>query len=515
MVNGYAELKVAFQKVRKALGYPPLRLPVFVDSKGTACISFDKDYHEIEISTPFLEELVKKGLLLDTALEGILKHEVNHYSKHPYDCKTILKEMLWLDKYGEKKNAIRLHYDDVIDNLDLIVNKGDVSIPQLYQHMDHRNSQMMQLMMVYYQEVTGCHFGVEKKNLPQNLQEKVMQLKRIDFLDTSHMKANILRFAFIVHDIKDMDPPPMAEYEISEMDVQDLEHAIKQVAKEHDISQEDFRKLLKMVEKELNKNQKAVGEGRKEFLIKLQKANIFYYESLAQKYTLSIKKFLHLKGGGMFPTELRQFEFDDDVASYDPFNSYGKLAPDPKKWVYDDFTSFGSKEKVPNALLILDSSGSMPNPSETLSYAVLACFCAANAYLMNGSKVGVVNFSNTNLSVPFTEDTVKIYEMLASYQSGGTTLHIPDLEKVVATSSDKIDITFVTDAGISNFEEVVKYVDGIKNINRVTFIRLKDNFAEGDKNFTAMKKHYGKTISFHEVEKQEDILPIILGNVGW
>ncbi len=506
-------LKEAFQKARKVLGYPPLRLPLFVDSKGTAMMSFDKEYHEIQISTPFLEELLQKGLSKDKALEAIIKHEVNHYSKHPYDCRTILKEMLWLEKYNEKKHMIRLYYDDVIDNLDLIVNKGDTSLQDLYKLVGNESS-MMQLMKVYYHEVTGQDFGIEKKDLPQDLQDKVNQLRRIDFLNMDHLKANLLRFASIVHDIKDMNLPPLAGYGLIKMGIHDLEHALRQVARDPDISQEDFKKLLKMVGKDINKD-KAVGEGMKELLGTLQKADILYYESLAQKYTIDIRKLQHLKGGGLFPSELKQFELDDDIADYDPFNSYGRLAPDPKKWVYDDFTSFGSKEKIPNALIILDSSGSMPNPSEALSHAVLACFCAANAYLMNGSKVGVINFSNANIYTPFTDNPHQIYEMLVSYQGGGTTLHISDLEKVVAGSGELMDVIFVTDMGISNFGEVIHYIGGLRNKNRVTFIRLNDHFADGEKNYASMKKRYGKTISFHEVETQQDILKIILGNVGW
>ena len=62
----------------------------------------------------------------------------------------------------------------------------------------------------------------------------------------------------------------------------------------------------------------------------------------------------------------------------DPWTSFGKIMPGITQiWQRQEGEVFGSEEGVPDCILIIDSSASMTNPRQELSFAVLGAACAA------------------------------------------------------------------------------------------------------------------------------------------
>ncbi len=89
---------------------------------------------------------------------------------------------------------------------------------------------------------------------------------------------------------------------------------------------------------------------------------------------------------------------------------------------------------------------------------------AARNYLDYGSKVSVINFSDTNITLYPTRDDDKIYEMLKIFQGGGTTLHLDELNQYLSRlkNKDEIDYVLITNAGIDNIIKVIKYLSKLK-----------------------------------------------------
>jgi hypothetical protein len=166
---------------------------------------------------------------------------------------------------------------------------------------------------------------------------------------------------------------------------------------------------------------------------------------------------------------------------------------------------------VPDCLIILDSSGSMPAPDHELSYPLLGAFCATNAYLVCRARVGVYNFgdaqSGQEKSLGFTRDRLRIYQALATYY-GGCTSMAPDKIRQIISQAQKPDILMITDMDINNLQEAIGFFKSLSN--RVTILHLKHNWS-----LTIFLKLFRNrpNFSFYRVLKGEDIPEIILGYI--
>ncbi len=197
---------------------------------------------------------------------------------------------------------------------------------------------------------------------------------------------------------------------------------------------------------------------------------------------------------------------------YNPVESYGMLIPGiAKKYTLEGFE--GGGDALPSdAVIIIDSSGSMMQPDTSLSYSVLSAFCLARNYLENGSKVGVVNFSDRNINLLPTSEKQKVFETLKTYQGGSTTLHIEDflghLKAANLKEKKDTDYILITDAGIHNIETFLNNFPKVRG--RITFLWIKsgESFKE---RFQIIKETFPANVTFIEVENVRDLPKIAVG----
>jgi hypothetical protein len=101
-------------------------------------------------------------------------------------------------------------------------------------------------------------------------------------------------------------------------------------------------------------------------------------------------------------------------------------------WQRKEGETHGVEDGTPDFLILIDSSGSMANPCDELSYAVLGAGCAADAYLRRHRQVAVYNFSDATQGglerLDFTEDRDAIYRTLCRHFGGGTELALEDFQ---------------------------------------------------------------------------------------
>jgi len=154
----------------------------------------------------------------------------------------------------------------------------------------------------------------------------------------------------------------------------------------------------------------------------------------------------------------------------------------------------------------------MTQPDINLSYAVLSAFCLARNYIENGSKVGVVNFSDININLLPVYEKQKVFETLIIYQGGGTTLHMEDFLKYIETANLKerqdTDYIIITDAGIHNLEALLNNFIKIKG--RITFLWIKsgESFKE---RFKIIKESLPSNVTFVEIDDAKDMAKIAVG----
>ncbi len=133
----------------------------------------------------------------------------------------------------------------------------------------------------------------------------------------------------------------------------------------------------------------------------------------------------------------------------------------------------GNEEVVPNLELLLDGSGSMPNPLETISLPALAGFVAARKAHRKGAQIRVTTFSGEGQchTEGWTRDLNRIFKTLVTYFNGGTVF---PQEKLLGDGDPK-QVLVITDADFSNKKESADAITALRQRhqqNRVTIYAL-------------------------------------------
>jgi hypothetical protein len=505
-------------RLRKKHIFPALPKPKLGEKTRSGNIveieMMDSRTKEIVIN-PAGIQLFFKGLSEEVACEAVLDHAILHHTF----CPRTLDEDLYL--YAEAKSAVREKNKKKVKGIwkqfkDIVVNLRGVKylntkIPDLYRVMP--KSEFEEMICSFYQDVWNTDLGVS------GYKKQVRQLKLIPWLDKRMWGLAIKRFAKIVEDeIQEDEEPPLGKdglegYTDDEIKqgLEDFANRIKNPRKFREILQ-DFESELKEAgvrfEKEgEEKGSPSMGRGKGRGV----NADVLFYQSLARKYALRVEGVPIKKDGSLYPYSHTQWEITDPVLEADLWTSFGKIIPGvTQKWVMKESTGFGDNENVPNLSIYIDSSASMTDPRNTVSYAVLGGFCAANAYLARGASVGVYVFADAEegdeLIQKHTKDRNKIFKAITKYFSGGGTA--PSISSMEELRKDDTDILMITDTRITNVEDVIKWFRRIEN--RVTAIHI------GESEYTEKFKKALEdrpNISVYGVKSERDIPAIVLGKI--
>jgi len=509
--QGLDTIKPVFDQARKDLYYPPIAQ---LERVRNATI-------EITFRSPRFKLLVGEGLtekFSQEALRGLFHHELNHWAKHPYDVGTLILEHYWLGEVAGK-NEIRNLYDDVVVNLDLVINRGLTQVAQAYCELP-ATIRVDRLLRLFYFRVTGIDFGGGE--VEAALEQRIGDLCSIDFLDLSRvrLRSNIRRFAEIIGDLlgESMELPYFF-FSPADFSPERISRAVAAIAQE--LPPQEYREMaleilnnLKeagMVPSEPRSGGTGISPGHNVLLQALDRPDVGWYRSKCRSYSIFIEPLI--KKGSLYPEQITDFNLDDNIDTFSAVESYGKVLPSlARKYELAEYERYG-EISVPDAVIIIDSSGSMPNPEEVVSYAVLGAFSVARSYFELGAKVGVINFSDVNMELGLTADRQRVYEMLKVYQGHGTTLHVDSLDQYVQNLAGiVIDYILITDAGIDNILGVVDYFSTVKG--RLTIIWLKSEtqcdyrFRE---NYELLKRKLSASARLVEIENERDIPRIAIG----
>jgi hypothetical protein len=508
-------LNKVFQKTKESFGYVPLNSVSLSTENPTAWINM-QDF-KVCVNPDFINKLSEK-MSYEDAIEGVLDHEFGHYLFHPYSLSRVILESVAV-KDKENGESLRQFYDDVNNNLRVLISKNDSQLPNVYKTLSPK-SKVEKTLTAFYNYKIGKDFGDIK--LDNDCENAFESLKNIDFLGQKNgriefvkqsdkqNKNDLLKFHKIMNplyeqDKKDGKTPqnPMGESpQLDDYTGKQIRKALKELIEKGQISNEDAKGFIKKQTKKFS--EEGDFPGGKYLDNPDSFANRFLYESLAGKYSITLKKTPLLAKDGVYPTRHEKFEVGDDLNSLDPFNSYGgKILPGlSNKWVKENLKYHGQKEATPNLMILLDDSGSMPNPTEKISNAVLGSFAVANEYLKNGAKISVGRFSDRTTIQDFTNDKYSVLDELLKFKSGGDT--IVDLNVVKKVSKGIYDLVLITDGQIGNRDKVLEYMNShIQNGARAYVIEI------GNHNETYVE---GK-VKIIPISSEEDIGKIILDEV--
>jgi len=498
--------------VRKKHLYPQLPLPTVIE--GGEDVALEIKSKQLAISSAFYEKL-KGKMDGEEIVEAVLDHGITHYMYCPWDFHT------HITLYNEAKKVVRQkdqaqratsYFMDVVTDT-YCVKEKDTKIATLYKNLPKTG--VHEVLAALYEKIWGEDLGTGGH------EELVNRLSRIPYLERKRWRESIRKFTEVIQGILEKEvaneqqssqrePNPMGEHSLENYSLEEIDRGLREFASAVEELQE-FKETVEDLKEELEgKGYSAGGMGRGKG--NAIDANLLYYMKLAESYTLPIRKLPIEKRGYLHPHAHKPWEIGKPFADIDLWTSFGKIIPGITQiWTKREGETHGEFEGTPDCLIIIDSSGSMINPREKLSYAVLGAICACNAYLKHESRAAVYNFSDAlrgnKVVLEFNHDKERIYQAICRYFGGGTALDPDDITYLLSCAK-KPDIFIITDMQITNLEKLIDFFKKIEN--RVTAVHLGTNvhtarFKEGTEK--------RKNISLFNVKNKEDIPKIVLGKV--
>jgi hypothetical protein len=502
-------LTQVWSNVRRKHLFPELPHPAISESMERAAIEIKSK--QIILSRPFIEQ-ASKHLPVETVLEALLDHGVAHYTYCPWDFHTHLSLYQKAKKVLKNKDKAQKSTDyfmDVVADTHCFKEK-DTPIPQLYRHIER--GALDEAIHALYQRIWGTDLNV------RGHEDISRKLSRIPYLDRKPWPQSIHRFSRIIQGMLEAEeksgtlnqPNPMGQNDLGRYSPEEMDQGLKEFAMAAG-DPSAFKDVVKDFEAELKEAGYDTGSGMGLGPGSSIDADALFYMKLAENYALPIKKIPINKSGSLYPVSHAPWELGKPFRDIDPWTSFGKVMPGITQiWERREGETFGREEGTPNCIVVIDSSGSMTNPRQRLSHAVLGAACASDAYLRNEATVAVYNFSDAKHGgrriLNYTRHRKKIYQILCHYFGGGTRLNVDDIQSLQDPSLP--DIFIITDMQITNLEVLVGYLNGLEN--RVTAVHIGDNARVSHfKKSTVLRKN----ISVYSVNKKEDIPKIVLGKI--
>lgn len=443
----------------------------------------------------------------------LLDHALDHQAFCPGDFGTYLRLYFQAKKVVRDRAKARAIVDAFAD---LVVDtqrvKADRSsrLPDVYTSLMIGAGEFERALGCIRQAIWGMDLGV------RGFEDIVGPLSVIPYLDPSRWETSVMRFAIPLRGIaasSGFHIHALAEYhhEAITRGFRDLAARVRDPRAFNEVLR-DFREeltALGLVEEEAasEEGDREIGRGKGV----PEDGNVLFYMQLAESYHIPVERLQMERDGSLYPHSHTPWEVGQPVQEIDYWNSLGiRIMPGTTQmWKRRESEVYDQRERVPDCLIAIDSSGSMPNPARGLSHAVLGAGCAADAYLREGARVGVVNFSDAvegdEAVLGYTRDRRKVFEALSRYFQGGS---MPNLEGMKGLLKPDSDLLMITDMALENLKELIAYLQGVAN--RVTVIYMGPN--EYSAEFGASVRDM-PNITLYSVRSQEDIPKIVLGKV--
>lgn len=514
-----------WENVRKGFYYPQLPQPRLVD--GTPNTSIDIENLHIEVSEPFIKSFKEHDIDEPDSLNEVLTHELTHFMRYPGSVLNTLR----LQKVGrkvtdaERVSQLRVAFTEAQTNIYMVNEREHPSTVAMRKVVQpDEGDGFGKLMYGLYQKVWGQDLGIELGEAETKLVDK---LSGIDYLDKEDELDNFREFVQV---LKDYQPPQQSgegskqgsgegsqEGEgqsngVGMFSDNQIREGLKQFAQECG-NAEEFEEIVKQVLSEGEEKGKpqqfhGISAGTDKGITLLARN---FYTALAEKYTIPIRKKPIKKNGGLYPNSHTGFSVSDSLNDLDSFSTPGILPGITKKWVKKEGEVATNFEAVPNSVLIVDNSPSMPNPEEGVSIPVLGATAVSTAYLDNDSKVAVYSFGSQDHFTNFSKNKEDVHRELRRYSvSGGTTFNPRFLEGILRESEDEFDISVVSDMDISNFGSFVDTVLGIPQVHRVHLL-----YTHGGGYAGKLRERFGgkENVAILPLLYESDVSKIVMGEL--
>lgn len=550
---------------------------------------------------------------LERFVGALEKHEVGHYTHFPRRLSDhIVYTKRAHDRFGDKLGPhIYGIYQDVVDEMHVLRSGiGGEDIQDL-RHLvtddpdtydgDSGYVDVHRLMLGIYQESFP---DLPEKVEPTEAEEDYLgELLRINYLDQErrHQERNLVMFGTILEDLlqsqQDNQPggsgdagdegqtgdgyggacpedrgkadeeKPFGGPGLEGIPQEELDRALDEILQEDGRGKyEEIKEFLESVREEYtdrfdrgtgtDEDAQGIGLGRAD--LSLNEDDVPFYRRWASQFPVYIaERPVETDESQTYRSGRKGYELGDPINDINPFASRGAFGlPGVSQVDLEEAGTVPAEDKgIPDLLVGLDSSGSMPHPStgrgapDQSSYAVLAAFVLGTNYYDNGADVGGYNFS-TDMAFKAPDRDLDTFEhLMAAYWGGGTFVNTAKLEEFVGTMDDFDDIVFsgdedyeqaleripeqqrdevvgkdvdvsidevqgnygrldhvlITDGGLANKAETLQYINDIGEYTR-NFV-----FLTGDRQYKEWKELEVENTFVYRATDEDDLMDLSLG----
>jgi hypothetical protein len=559
-----ADIKGTWERVRGWYHFPALKEPKVVEKlDGGAC--YDFRHRETLVDSGFISELREKGSISEEkALEGVFAHEIGHYMVFPRDLGTLILAAKMIDDFFDKRDVeikgfILQTYADMANDTSSVLEEQRTSAildmrKACQETLDDPVNKNVRAVMLAYLH----HQAQRPFELDEELKQYKERMLEIDFLnpDVNKMRIGIWTFGNIIIDMieKYADKGSCGRIilvldhgdsdifkQLKEATPDEIKEALRDIA--FKITKKEWEKVKEWVKGHGGKVVKLPGIksiGTSEGELPVDKEVLEYYKQLSIKYPLIVtKKLLDTDSSTRSWSETKKWRAGDDPNLALPNTSGGLFLPGVTRSIRINERPMRTTDyRIPHLLVVIDSSGSMPEPKEQKSHAVIGGYCAARSYHLHGSSIGVINFSGKSFYLPYTRELDEALGAISAYQGGGTVADVEMIRKMLGPemaelyaknpelglrrlpreavkkeisisvpdsvfSAESIDLMMFTDGGIYNLDEVLDLFEEKSELNRATIV-LAHGFGQD------LAERMDSRINIVRVEDEKDIPSIVL-----
>ncbi|MBI4140780.1 hypothetical protein HY485_02990 [Candidatus Woesearchaeota archaeon] len=530
-------LNSQWERVRREQFFPQLPHPKF--SRDVPNGEIEWKNLQISLNPGFIACLEQK-IAPSVSVYAILSHEVTHFVRYPGSFGHLLQLTRTALKCGlNEHDAIvaREYFLNLQVNTYLVCRQKNNSLVELLSFSPQKCA-LDRIVMNTYERLWNVRLGSRANKKERGVARRLAELP---YLDSVSEYATLEAFIHIVKDyLKNASVPSSSCVGI--FSAKQLSEGIASVAAEINTPGE-FEKLMKHVAEELKScaRQKKCGAGLlgrikgvvskgAELILGPNKARLSeeevsagigsgelivagsLYSARAERYSVVIKNPDLFTSAGLFPFSHMPFDIGDGLERVDAFSSKGILPGITQQWVYAQGKGFSHGTRIPDVFLVMDGSGSMPDPNNFFSVPVLCGTVVCNGYLNRGAAASVYVFSGEGDVVVFgpSRDKVVLHEKIRSYFGGGTVFDEVVLKEKIGSVKDVTDVAVVSDMEISNLESFISGVLALPKIHRVHLFCT--NHSWGGKQLK--EKFAGtKNVVFKYVFNENDVSSIVMGDM--
>ena len=498
-------LRSAWPRARARHLYPELPEPSMADIDES--VAMDVRAKRIQLSSVFVET-ISREVAEEAVVDALLDHGIAHHTVCPWDYDTYLGLYASLKPIVKDGTVIRRvldYFTDVVVDTHCVGEHGS-ALPEVYAQRPGEGA--YEVVRSLYERLWGVELGVDQD---ASRDTAVTRLSRIPYLDRSKWKESVRTFASVMTPFLQEQSDGDTGGEGGMLGDHDKQHSAAEIEKAlASFAEQGFYAFRAMVDdfRDILDDagvmpEKGIGHGMGE----PTQADLLYYMKRCEQFGLSIRPSRLERVGGLYPHTHAPWEIGRPVQDIDVWTSFGKFMPGISQvWERREGETHGSEAGTPDCVIVVDSSGSMTNPCEELSFAVLGAGCAADAYLKRGRRVAVYNFSDApsggKVWIDYTRDRTSVFRGLCRYFGGGTEIDTSDFRKITNPNTDYF---VITDMQISNLHSVTDFLSKVDG--RVTVVHVgRTQEAEQFRRATTEEGH----IVVYPVETPEDIPAIVL-----